>query len=323
MLKSLVIVMIVCAFVSAPTVARSPRSGPATTRSESAPAPSPPASMAEIAIPSGGARMNGLLYLAAGAEPHPVVIFLHGYPGNERNLDLAQAVRRAGYQALYVDYRGAWGSGGTFSFAHGLEDVAAVLAWVREPGNVAKYHLDIRHIALVGHSYGGWLALLSAAREAPGVCVAALAAWNVGWAAQRFEAHPDERSDNLNYFRTTTDPAGGPIRAAGDELLQEITAHATEWDYLMQAKPLADHTLLLIGATRDAPDAGVERLADLARAIRNAGGRRVRTVTYEDDHAFSSHRIELAQTLTHWLRYDCGFEAPLPRRGRAHKATRM
>src|SRR5476651_2515165 len=90
-----------------------------------------PPSMAEINIASHGSRMNGLVYLAAGDGPHPVVIFLHGFPGNEKNLDLAQAVRRAGYQAVYIDYRGNWGSGGSFSFANGLEDVDAVLAWVR------------------------------------------------------------------------------------------------------------------------------------------------------------------------------------------------
>src|SRR5437868_9944020 len=54
-----------------------------------------PASMEEIAILNHGARINGFVYLSSGAGPHPVVIFLHGYPGNERNLDLAQAARRA------------------------------------------------------------------------------------------------------------------------------------------------------------------------------------------------------------------------------------
>src|SRR4029079_9340050 len=171
--RSLSALIVVCAFAVAPAFARSPGSATAG----SAPAHSPPASMEEIAIPSGDSRMNGLLYLAAGAGPHPVVIFLHGYPGNERNLDLAQAVRRAGYHALYLDYRGAWGSGGTFSFTHGLEDVAAALAWVKDPANAAKYHFDSRHLALVGHSFGGWLALLSGAREPNNVCVAALAAW--------------------------------------------------------------------------------------------------------------------------------------------------
>jgi len=261
--------------------------------------------MQEIRIPSHGARMNGLIYLAAGAGPHPVVIFLHGYPGNEKNLDLAQAVRRAGYQALYVDYRGTWGSGGSFSFAHGLEDVAAVLAWVRAPENAGKYHLDPGRVALVGHSFGGWLALLSAGREPSGVCVAALAAWNIGWGAQRFAAHPAERAEALEYLRATTDPAAGPVRGAADELLAEMTAHASEWDYLTQAAALKDREVLLVAATRDSPDEDVAMHARLAGAIRTAGGRHVETVTYEDDHSFSSHRVALAETITRWLRTDC------------------
>ncbi|MDO8912512.1 MAG: hypothetical protein Q8N10_08825 [Phenylobacterium sp.] len=32
--------------------------------------------------------------------------------GNEKNLDLAQAVRRAGWNAVTFNYRGSWGSPG-------------------------------------------------------------------------------------------------------------------------------------------------------------------------------------------------------------------
>lgn len=116
---------------------------------------SPPASMAEIAFNIHGSRTNGLVYLAAGPGPHPLVIFLHGFPGNEKNLDLAQAVRRAGYHAIYAEYRGAWGSGGNFSFTHGLEDVGSIIEGAREPANAEKYRMDSSRIALVGHSYGG------------------------------------------------------------------------------------------------------------------------------------------------------------------------
>ena len=269
------------------------------------PALQPSASMAELAIPSHGARINGLMYLAAGAGPHPIVIFLHGYPGNERNLDLAQAVRRAGYNALFVDYRGVFGSGGTFSQAHSLEDVAGLLAWVRAPETVAKYHLDPTRIALVGHSFGAWLALFSVGREPPDVCVAALAAWNAGWVASRFAAHPEERAENLAYYRETTDVAGGPIRANPDELIQEISDHAAAWNYLSQASALRSHAVLLVAATHDSSDENPERHAELAEAIRKEGGKLVRVVTFEDDHPFSSHRIALANTLTQWLRTDC------------------
>src|SRR5580698_8059367 len=53
-----------------------------------------PATSASFQIPSHGSMMNALIYIAPGAGPHPVVILLHGFPGNEKNLDLAQAIRR-------------------------------------------------------------------------------------------------------------------------------------------------------------------------------------------------------------------------------------
>src|SRR3954469_11215477 len=81
-----------------------------------------PARMEVLHIPSGNVLVNGVAYLAAGAGRHPTFVFLHGLPGNEKNLDLAQAVRRAGWNAITVNYRGSWGSPGNFSFAHVLED---------------------------------------------------------------------------------------------------------------------------------------------------------------------------------------------------------
>jgi hypothetical protein len=67
-----------------------------------------PAAMETFQIPSHGAMLNALAYVAEGAGPHPVVLLLHGFPGNEKNLDLAQAIRRDGWDVVYFDYRGSW-----------------------------------------------------------------------------------------------------------------------------------------------------------------------------------------------------------------------
>ena len=48
----------------------------------------------------------------AGAGRRPTVVLLHGLPGNEKNLDLAQAIRRAGWNVVTFNYRGSWGSPG-------------------------------------------------------------------------------------------------------------------------------------------------------------------------------------------------------------------
>ncbi len=79
-----------------------------------------PARMEVLHIPSGGVQINGVAYLASGAGVHPTLVLLHGLPGNEKNLDLAQAVRRAGWNAITFNYRGSWGSPGLFRFANNL-----------------------------------------------------------------------------------------------------------------------------------------------------------------------------------------------------------
>lgn len=269
----------------------------------------PPASMDELAVQSHGARLNGFLYRAAGPGAHPTVLFLHGYPGNERNLDLAQAVRRAGYNALYIDYRGNWGSGGTFSPANALEDVASVLAWVRTPANAARYGIDPAQLSLVGHSFGGWLALMTASGD-PGLrCIVAMAAWNLGWVGERFADHPDEAKGMRDYIAWTGED-GGPIRLDVDAVMQSLVANAAGWNYLAHAAALKERPLLLVAATRDSPDEGVALHAQLAQAIRAAGGRQVESLVYEDDHPFSSHRLELADALVGWMaRSRCGAPA--------------
>lgn len=269
--------------------------------------------MVEVAIDSDGFRLNGFLYLAAGRGVHPLVIFLHGYPGYEKNLDLAQAVRRAGFDALYVEYRGVWGSGGTFSFDHGLEDAKAVVAWGRDRENAKKYGFAAQRMAVVGHSFGGWLALMTAADEPTSLCVAGLAAWNVGGAALRFANHPDERTANLHEFRSSTDPAGGPVRAQADDLLGEMISHAASWDYRSRAAAIGDRALLLVAATRDSPDEDVTMHEEMERALRASGTRRVTLIRYEDDHPFSSHRVALAAALVSWLEGDCADTQRQPR----------
>lgn len=66
-------------------------------------------------IPSHGVLINGLVYSPPGAGPHPTLVICRGLPGNERNLDLAQAVRRAGWSTVTFNYRGSWGNPGHFA----------------------------------------------------------------------------------------------------------------------------------------------------------------------------------------------------------------
>ena len=111
-----------------------------------------PAAMTVLHIPTHGVLINGLVYSPPGLGPHPTLLICHGLPGNEKNLDLAQAVRRAGWNAVTFNYRGSWGSPGAFRFAQNLEDADAVLYYLREPANAAKLGIDPERIAIAGAS---------------------------------------------------------------------------------------------------------------------------------------------------------------------------
>jgi len=141
--------------------------------------PKYPAATRAVAIPIAGSRMNGLLFVAQGVGPHPTAILLHGLPGHGGLRDLAETIRRAGWNVLTFQYRGAWGSEGSFALAHVLDDVVAAVAFVRGPDGIAARGRP-RQIVLIGHSMGGWAALVSAAKDPNIRSVASIAGWNVG-----------------------------------------------------------------------------------------------------------------------------------------------
>lgn len=256
-------------------------------------------------IVSHGSPLDAELLASTSGPPRPLVIFLHGYPGGDRNRDLARAVHAVGYQTLLFSPRGMKPSAGDFSFARSLEDVEAVLAWARAPQVAERHHLDPARIALVGHSFGGWQALLATEHERAEVCVAALAAWNVGWVGARLVADPDERARNIEDFRVDDAANGEPVRAAPETLVAEMAANREIWNYLNRAAALVAHPLLLVSATHDTPDEDVAMHAALAARVRAAGAARLRSVIFEDDHLFSDHRQELSELLVDWLAKDC------------------
>jgi uncharacterized protein len=122
--------------------------------------PKSPAGSAELQIPSAGSLLQGFIYKANGAQKHSTLILCHGYPGNERNLDLAQAVRSHGWNVIYFDYRGSWASQGQFSFQHCVEDVDNVRNYCLQHAD--SLHIDTSHIVLFGHSMGGWVVMKAA-----------------------------------------------------------------------------------------------------------------------------------------------------------------
>jgi pimeloyl-ACP methyl ester carboxylesterase len=248
---------------------------------------SPRARMEVLHVPSGGVEINALAYTAAGPGPHPTIMICHGWPGNEKNLDLAQALRRAGWNAITFNYRGSWGSPGRFRFAQNPEDARAVLAHLRQPEVAAKLGIDTRRIVLAGHSMGGWVTAMVAADD-PGLAGAILiSAANMGAAARR-------PRDQL-----VAQSAGNAEALAGtspEMMADELAANAAAFDLLPRAAGLARQPLLVLTS-----DDGLKPLTDpVVAAVRAAGGA-VSEAHQATDHSWSDARLGLANRILDWL----------------------
>jgi pimeloyl-ACP methyl ester carboxylesterase len=247
-----------------------------------------PARMEVLHVPSGGVKINGIALVAPGAGVHPTLVFLHGLPGNEKNIDLLQAVRRAGWNAVTINYRGSWGSPGVFRFDNTLADAAALLTFLRDPANSRALGVDTTRLVLAGHSMGGWVTAMTAARDRGLAGAILISAANMGAeGAVTREQATAMMADNMESL------AGGTAQTFGDDL--RAGAEARHWSHAVSG--LARLPLLVLTS-----DDGLAPGADsLVTDLRKAGDRQVTVVHEATDHSWSDRRIALESAVLRWL----------------------
>lgn len=254
--------------------------------------------MQSFQLPSHGALLNALVYIASGSGPHPTIILLPGFPGNEKNLDLAQTLRRAGYDVLYFNYRGSWGSPGDFSLTHSIEDTQSAIAFMRDPANAKKFRVDPSNIILIGHSMGGFMARYAAAQDPSIKAVALISAAEMSVDVVE-SLKPEQRKAAVNSIAKQL-AAEGMAPLAGvtpQSLAEEIVANADTWNIPNLAPKLVTRPILVI--TSD--DGLVPSNDAFVAALRKAGGTQASTLHLTTDHAYSDHRIALQQAILDFL----------------------
>ncbi len=250
-----------------------------------------PARMEVIHVPTGGVQINGVVYVASGQGAHPTFVFFHGLPGNEKNLDLAQAVRRAGWTVVTINYRGSWGSPGDFRFAQNLEDANATLAFIRQPENAKKLSIDVNRIAIGGHSMGGWVTAETLAHDPALLGGVIISPGDFGAIGMYAQQQRDQVIAQMNDNRETL--AG----VTGESMTDEVAQHAKEWSFSTLAPQLVDRRLLVLYSNDFVKSDALELVKD----VKAAGGKKISSHYVVTDHSWSDHRIALESLVIHWL----------------------
>ncbi|HET6872876.1 MAG TPA: alpha/beta fold hydrolase [Sporolactobacillaceae bacterium] len=251
-----------------------------------------------LKIPSSDAYIIGRMFISEGQGPHPTVVLLHGFPGVMMNLDIASELQFRGWNVLVINYRGSWGSQGDFSFSHALEDVKATLTYIKQSEVAAQNRIDLSRLAVVGHSFGGFLALKTAADDPTIKNVASLSGVNLSLYVQLIKQSPEFEAllrANLQascYFLTG---------CSADRLVQDVEDHHLEWNTFQFASALADRHLLITAAVHDEELPKALFNDPLIQSFKDVHAPHLTYHIIDTDHNYVSKRKELADTLHSWL----------------------
>lgn len=244
-------------------------------------APMPAADFGTVVYSALGRKTIALFHRPPGPETRrfPAVLFLHGFPGAEKNIDVQRALLERGVASFAPHFHGSWGSGGVYRFSSLVDQARASLRYLaRRPW------ADPARLAVFGFSMGGWTAIHLGAREKGLRAVAAVAPVGggemAGFAARDFirrACRPLQAPAPLPLYRdfVRTLRAADPARSAAE----------------------LKCPLLLIHGTRDVivPYA-------VSRRIHAASGGRARLVSAPGaTHSFLDRREWLTRTAADWL----------------------
>lgn len=103
----------------------------------------------DVSIPCEGVRLLGRLYRPNDESVYPAVAVCHGFPGDTKNMDLAEELALNDVAALVFYYMGAWGSGGEFRLTNLAPSTAAAVKYLRDLDSV-----DPDRVGLIALSMG-------------------------------------------------------------------------------------------------------------------------------------------------------------------------
>ena len=254
-----------------------------------------PPGVAGFSCYSEDALLFGIVYYAEGRR-NPTAVFCHGFPGMEKNYDLAHILRQAGFNVVIFSYRGAWGSHGSFSFSGVDADVLQVVSCVREGRLPYAARFDPDRLVLIGHSMGAFAVLRAGARMREIRDVALLAVWNIGCDAVSGDTDPHVKA-RVDGILMGARSLSGTSRGA---LWNEMRSKADAFDLSRHVSSYGNRRVLMVGAEGDEATPPLAHHSPLCEALRRAGADLTEAML-PGDHLFSATRFAVARILLKWL----------------------
>lgn len=239
-----------------------------------------------VSFQSEGVTLLGRLYRPAPEGRYPAVVLCHGYPGDTKNMDLAEELALNGKVALIFYYQGAWGSRGTYRFSKLETSTRNAVIYLR-----GQPCVDSDRVGLISHSMGA-LPLVKRLSLDPTIKTAVLMSpvsdiglWTSGDAIETVIPHFIESAKGKLEGLTTEQ-----LRVD----LRDVTETGNPIDLLGVVKA---PVMLVVGSDDDVTP------PDLCKLLYEKAREPKKWVLIERaDHSFSEHRVSMIRVVLDWLK---------------------
>jgi len=202
------------------------------------------------------------VYAATDTALHPVIMWLHGGAliwGNRESISPEQVKKyiEAGFTVVSVDYRLAPET----KLVNIVEDIRDAYYWIRGKGP-KLFRIDPNRVAVIGHSAGGYLALMTGFYVNPRPAVL-VSFYGYGDIAGTWYSRPD------SFYRqqplVTRDEA---YKTVGSQIISSTPPNSNRWFYYLYCR---QNGLWTREVTSHDPDSA-DKFFDLYCPVRNVSG---------------------------------------------------
>lgn len=257
----------------------------------------PPSSDA-FTINVNGDNIIVMTYIAQGKGPHPTIILYHGFPGYEKNIDLAQVLRRAGYNVVMPHYRGCWGSEGIYSLSHVLEDAEAIIDYIKSDKCKDSWRINKDEIILMGYSMGAFTALITLLNHPEIKSMAFLLGYNFGRYGKGLYNNEKLIKEAEEFWAGSFAPLRG---ITPEQFINEVIENRNKWDLVDYAEKLKGHSLLFVGGAQDTVADIPNHYQLIVDALKKNKENNLTEVILDTDHDCSTKRVSLSEEVYKWL----------------------
>lgn len=245
--------------------------------------------------------VKGLFFPASNASSAYTAILLHGFPPGQGDLfGLGEALSKAGIHALTFTYTGTYESEGIHTYAAALLDIKAAIAFLAASDLSTKYKIDTSRIVLIGHCYGGAMALNYAARHSEIRRVIALEPVQPGEFARLYLQNNKMAAAMDSVFDALKRP-NGPVNFQGSEDLRKTVQNPAPYDLLLIAPQIADREVLLVTGWDDYVTTTEAHHLPFYRSLKKAGAAHIKFVGFHTNHGFRGVREAMAGEVIRWI----------------------